>query len=115
MSDFVFLQVQLHKVIFQIDSDCPIGLSARKILDKDVSDEIDPAAEGAIVIVKSLGRDGSIVKYIFFELNEKRDTFLSRLIVSSSMTLASPLGLCLRLLMAIFSPCRLEFLMISSI
>lgn len=113
MSNFILLQVQFNEVVIEVDGDGSIGPPAREFVDEDVGDETDSAAERAVVIVEPLSGDGGVLEDVLLELNEFISTFLSRLMVSSSITLASPLGLCLRLLIAIFSPCRLNFLVIS--
>jgi hypothetical protein len=107
--------VQLQEVALDVDGRGGVGLALGQVLEQHVGDEVDASAEGAVVVVEALGGDGVVLEGELLELSGAAGTFLRRVMVSSSMTLASPRGLCLRLEIAIFSPCFLELLRISSI
>lgn len=115
MPDFVFLKIEFDKIASEVNSNGFVCFSFGKIIDENIRHQGDVTTERAVVIVESFCWNRSVVKYIFFKLNKGMHTFFSLLIVYSSITLLSPLGLCRRLPIAIFYPCLLVFFRIYSI
>ena len=113
MLDPITLQVQLDEIALEVDGDGSVCLPLRQVLQKDVGDEIDASTQRAVVIIEPFRGNRVVLQCKFLELSYESRTFLRRLMVSSSTTLASPLGLWRRLEIAIFSPCFLELLRIS--
>ena len=102
MPNLLSLKIELDKIAPEINGNGSISLPPWQTLFRYVCNQSNSATKRAIVISQGFCWNGVVLEHEFFELHEVKHTFLRRAIVSSSTTLVSILGLCLRLLMAIF-------------